>query len=145
MFDHQPTQVELPVPVGIAVAMAGATVVARGIVRYQPPPIELKSAELTLAGHSLGMWVLDAFEAHSPGYGRLATYRATLRQVEEPPDPEPVDDAFATWIKAKRDEYADGSGHPVHPQRWDTLDSLLDQYREHRATGTPLDQPLSED
>lgn len=56
---------------------------------------------------------------------------------EEIPAPrEPVDDYVALWIKRKRDEFTRGS------YDWVALDVLLDDYRDHRVTGTPLDQEV---
>lgn len=44
-------------------------------------------------------------------------------------------DAFEAWLKAQRDEYEVRSS----PQ-WHALDEVLDTYRLHADTGTPLDQ-----
>lgn len=41
------------------------------------------------------------------------------------------------WIKAARDRCQPGDGD------WRALDALLDDYRLHADTGTPLDQPVS--
>jgi hypothetical protein len=44
------------------------------------------------------------------------------------------DDEVAAWIERHRDEYRrDGGGRQA-----DALDALLDEYREHADTGTPL-------
>lgn len=47
--------------------------------------------------------------------------------------PERGDDVEA-WLKQKRDEHAAGS------IVWTALDDLLDDYREHADTGTPLNE-----
>lgn len=47
-------------------------------------------------------------------------------------------DAVEAWIKARRDEYA---GSADQPSRW-ALDDLLDDYREHADTGTPLGEEV---
>jgi hypothetical protein len=52
-------------------------------------------------------------------------------------DPTPLPqrgDAFEQWLKAQRDEW--------HPQdrQWQLLDDVLDEYRLHADTRTPLDQ-----
>lgn len=52
------------------------------------------------------------------------------------------DDDFAAWLKARRDDHLDDYRSP--PPEWHTLDRLLDLYRLHADTGTPLDQPVSE-
>lgn len=46
-------------------------------------------------------------------------------------------DEVATWIKAKRDEHGPG-------WRWGELDNLLDDYRLHADTGTPLTSDVDE-
>ncbi|MGW4270809.1 hypothetical protein ACWEGQ_00225 [Streptomyces seoulensis] len=48
-------------------------------------------------------------------------------------------DEFEQWLKAQRDEHRD-TGHGV----WSTLDSLLDRYRLHADTGTPLGEHVCE-
>jgi hypothetical protein len=47
-------------------------------------------------------------------------------------------DAVETWLKAQRDEYREQTDD------WFHLDELLDQYRLHADTGTPLDQHVCE-
>lgn len=48
-------------------------------------------------------------------------------------------DTFEAWLKAQRDEY----GVRSSPQ-WITLDGVLDAYRLHADTGTPIDQHICE-
>jgi hypothetical protein len=48
------------------------------------------------------------------------------------------DDAVATWLKWLRDAYA--WDRPT----WSNLDEVLDLYRLHADTGTPLDQRVCE-
>lgn len=50
-------------------------------------------------------------------------------------------DAIAQWLEAKRDQCIDQYG-PL--PAWYALDALLDDYRRHADTWTPLDQPLPE-
>lgn len=50
-------------------------------------------------------------------------------------------DAVAQWLEAKRDEQADQYG-PL--PAWYALDALLDDYRRHADTWTPLNQHLPE-
>lgn len=49
------------------------------------------------------------------------------------------DDEVAAWIKRHRDEYA-GQGFG----EWESLNSLLDDYRLHADTGTPLSERVDE-
>jgi hypothetical protein len=48
-------------------------------------------------------------------------------------------DAVEAWLKAQRDEYSRD-----HDTQWDVIDGLLDEYRLHADTGTPLDQHACE-
>lgn len=48
-------------------------------------------------------------------------------------------DAIEAWLKAQRDEYEQRSS----PQ-WQALDDLLDTYRLHADTGTPLGEHVCE-
>lgn len=47
------------------------------------------------------------------------------------------------YIKTKRDEYDRVNGDSYEHNTWCAFDSLLDDYREHADTGTPLDQELT--
>ena len=51
------------------------------------------------------------------------------------------DDDFATWLKARRDEHEDRYGRAP---AWYLLDDLLDLYRLHADTGTPLNEHVCE-
>ncbi|MFJ7999006.1 hypothetical protein ACIQ7D_17920 [Streptomyces sp. NPDC096310] len=44
-------------------------------------------------------------------------------------------DALDTWLEAQRDAHRDDDRG-----QWSTLDNLLDRYRAHADTGTPLNQ-----
>lgn len=48
-------------------------------------------------------------------------------------------DQFEQWLKQQRDQYSE-----AHDTQWDVIDGLLDQYRLHADTGTPLDQHVCE-
>ncbi len=48
----------------------------------------------------------------------------------------------AAWIKRKRDQFGQESQYPDR-RRWWVLDRLLDDYRDHADTGTPLDQDVA--
>lgn len=59
------------------------------------------------------------------------------------PTPEPVDDHVAAWIKAARDrQNPDGTAWDLG--RWNVLDDLLEDWRLHADTGTPIDQHACE-
>lgn len=45
-------------------------------------------------------------------------------------------DPVAEWIKRRRDEYSENS------IVWGVMDNLLDDYREHADTGTPLSEDV---
>jgi hypothetical protein len=63
--------------------------------------------------------------------------RRLLRRLlgtTQPPQPA-RGDAFEAWLKAARDVHSDRYG--VTPA-WFVLDDLLDSYRLHADTGTPL-------
>lgn len=47
------------------------------------------------------------------------------------------DDDVATWLKAARDQ-ENGDGTPWDRARWNVLDDLIEEYRLHADTGTPL-------
>lgn len=47
-------------------------------------------------------------------------------------------DVTEAWLKEKRDEYVFGTGE------WWTLDVLLNEYRLHADTGTPLNEHVCE-
>ncbi|WP_354643910.1 hypothetical protein [Kitasatospora camelliae] len=47
-------------------------------------------------------------------------------------------DAVEAWLRAQRDAAAD------HPEAWQMMDGLLDLYRLHADTRTPLDQHVCE-
>jgi hypothetical protein len=50
-------------------------------------------------------------------------------------------DPVEAWLRAQRDQRLDAYGRPPE---WHQLDDLLDLYRLHADTGTPLDQALGE-
>lgn len=64
--------------------------------------------------------VWDAFLHRGPGY-------------DVPPLPQRGDHVEA-WLKEQRDQYPDNT------TMWDALDNLLDDYRLHADTRTPLDE-----
>jgi hypothetical protein len=55
-------------------------------------------------------------------------------------NPERHDDVDR-WIKRYRDNWERWGGRTAE---WYALDDLLDDYRRHADTGTPLDQDVSE-
>lgn len=50
-------------------------------------------------------------------------------------------DVVETWLKARRDEYTDG--HTRDPQ-WEAIDDVLNAYRLHADTSTPLTEHVCE-
>lgn len=48
-------------------------------------------------------------------------------------------DQFDQWLKAQRDQYSER-----HDTQWDVINQILDDYRLHADTGTPLDQHVCE-
>ena len=48
-------------------------------------------------------------------------------------------DHVEAWLKAQRDQYSEH-----HDAQWDLIDGLLDEYRLHADTATPLDQHCCE-
>ncbi len=75
-----------------------------------------------------------AENANLPGYDRLA---AALKALEFYTSPHRGDQVEA-WIKTFRDEW------PQHHREWHGLDKLLDDYRLHADTGTPLDEDVTD-
>lgn len=45
------------------------------------------------------------------------------------------------WIKRRRDQHLDAAGLPTNA--WGTLNDLLDNFRDHVVTGTPLDREVA--
>lgn len=83
-------------------------------------------------GGLLHGWVCNMIEAgRSAGYGeaRRETPALTLESIE-------------TWLKKWREEYRDPDGQKRNP--WYTVDGMLDDFRLHMQTGTPLDQPAAD-
>ena len=50
-------------------------------------------------------------------------------------------DAVDTWLRAQRDAHTDGY---TRDPEWEAIDAVLDAYRLHADTGTPLDQHVCE-
>lgn len=74
----------------------------------------------------------------------MSPFRTRLFQLLTP---EPArnlparDDDFATWLKARRDEHEDRYGQAP---AWYVLDDLLNTYRLHADTATPLGEHVCE-
>jgi hypothetical protein len=66
---------------------------------------------------------------------------ALRRMADEPPQPERPrrGDEVEAWLKAQRDGWFDDTG-----AEWHALDGLLDRYRLHADTGTPLGEHVCE-
>ncbi len=137
------TEIEVAVPKGLLVEHAGVRYGLDGQMLFTPlPPGSegIKSGVLRFGGHHLGEWVVTAVTAvqRATPAGR-DTFVVHLHKISEPPEREPLDDDFALWLKARRDEW-----RPVDDE-YRALDDALDAYREHRATGTPLNQEIERD
>lgn len=50
-------------------------------------------------------------------------------------------DDVETWLKTQRDRHTDGY---TRDPEWEALDCLLDRYRLHADTGTPLGEHVCE-
>lgn len=77
----------------------------------------------------------------------LAGWKAIAKAHTDPPPPEAparptTAAAVEAWLKAQRDQYGWHGSNDATP--WHTIDGLLDQYRLHADTGTPLDQHVCE-
>jgi hypothetical protein len=59
----------------------------------------------------------------------------------QPPPLPARGDAVEAWLKARRDEYLNAYGRTPE---WYALDAVLDAYRLHADTGTPLREHLCE-
>jgi hypothetical protein len=127
----------LTVPPDLVLKVGGGTRGPGDTIRFSPPPPDM-AADLYYDGLRLGRFTVDSIQGRADLDG--THYRADFRRTEQPPSPirEPLDDDFARWIKAKRDTYAHAS------MMWGVFDDLLEEYRDHRATGTPLDQELEQ-
>lgn len=68
----------------------------------------------------------------------ISTGRVFLIPAEQPAPPARRDQ-FEAWLKTQRDRWFDDTG-----AEWRTLDDLLDRYRLHADTGTPLAEHVCE-
>lgn len=131
--------IQVDVPVDAVVAYGGAT--RNGdTVQMEPPAVgePLPAADLVWGRFRLGRFVMDSVAGRIYHDRPSVHYLATLRRAEQTPGAprEPVDDEFAAYLKRHRDEL-DPDSHA-----WIMVDGILDDYRDHRVTGTPLDQEV---
>jgi len=131
--------IEVDVPIEAAMEYGGTTRHGNHF-HMSPPTVELPAYDLVWGRFRLGRFVMDGLSG-SLNRGDIAPhYVATLRRTEQPGGParrEPIDDTFALWLKRARDEYTRDT------VSWRVVNALLDEYRDHRATGEPLNQPAS--
>lgn len=85
-----------------------------------------------LMGHAEGDHELCAPDCGEPWMRRMADETATTETQAR------RGDAFAAWLKAQRDACFG------HASSWAAVDGLLDQYRLHADTGTPLGEHVCE-
>jgi hypothetical protein len=72
---------QLTVPFAVLVDAAGAATAEGGVIRFQPPPPELKRFPLRLGKHDLGTWVVEGWSATRTRAHEPHTYQVTLRRV----------------------------------------------------------------
>ncbi len=72
---------ELTVPFAVLVDAAGAVTAEGGVIRFQPPPPELKRLPLRLGDHDLGTWAVESWSATRMRAGEAHTYQVVLRRV----------------------------------------------------------------
>ena len=87
--------------------------------------------------YAKGLGLRDISESMQKHYDMLAA--AVVSVLPTPVEAQPVrGDAFETWLKAQRDAAAD------YPQAYSAADGLLDLYRLHADTSTPLSKHACE-
>lgn len=73
-------------------------------------------------------------------HAEAAVLRKAADEAQQPTAGQPRrGDAFAQWLKAQRDEYEQTTG-----REWRALNEVLDTYRLHADTGTPLGEHVCE-
>lgn len=80
-----------------------------------------------------------AADARNQGHKSWGDWWAQLVNDVRPPEPPRRGDAVEAWLKACRDDHSQ-----AHDTEWDVIDQLLDLYRLHADTGTPLGEHVCE-
>ncbi|MFE0207033.1 hypothetical protein [Streptomyces sp. NPDC058985] len=99
----------------------------------------LREAADAVLQASHGEPLRDAYSAYMRAVGLLRRMADETAATETQPR---RGDQFETWLKQQRDDYA--SDRANDPATYDVLDDLLDQYRLHADTGTPLGEHVCE-
>jgi hypothetical protein len=130
----------------ISVNLSEADAMADAVLAVLPASLDradaLSQAERTMLTYALDqaqerIWSEGGFTEEDQ-----AAVTSLRRMADETPQPETQPrrgDAFEAWLKAQRDEYEVRSS----PQ-WIALDEVLDTYRLHADTGTPLGEHVCE-
>lgn len=87
---------------------------------------------------------LDPWKKYSVKQTALPVITAAVEVIDAEPHRAKRDDEVAAWIKRCRDGYAPGKRTPEGAAIYQTLDMLLDDYRLHADTGTPLSEDAPE-
>lgn len=115
------------------------------ISHYVPWPVQLLVYLVLVLWLPFHFWHADhvAKKAHSAGFLAGLThadYQSRLAESDPANTYARRGSAMEAFLKAARDEFAEGGTYDETRQ---ILDNLLDRYREHADTGTPLDVPLA--
>ncbi|MGX1254127.1 hypothetical protein RKD48_006638 [Streptomyces ambofaciens] len=102
----------------------------------------IESGRVVIEGHRFALSVklgLGTDESWDAIHERVAGLRRVADETATTETQARRGDQFEAWLKAQRDEYEVESG----PQ-WRALDEVLDTYRLHADTGTPLGEHVCE-
>jgi hypothetical protein len=128
-----------------------------GSGHIRPTEITLRYTPSGMRAHVHGRWVREDGEAtnapcsndyaaHEDDVSEWPDWLAALAGTWRPAYPAGTQprrgDAFEAWLKKERDDYA--SDRANDPAAYDALDDLLDRYRLHADTGTPLGEHVCE-
>lgn len=98
-------------------------------------PTSQRSEALRLLEKYRGMWTSAELVTRHVAHGEWVADGVEPALLANPPR---RGDQFEQWLKTQRDEFE------RRDSVWPVLDYLLDQYRLHADTGTPLDQHVCE-
>lgn len=98
-------------------------------------PTSHRSSALRFLEKYRGMWTSAELVTRLTAHGEWVPDGV---EPEPPAIPPRRGDQFEQWLKQQRDQYHEPNDD------WILLNELLDQYRLHADTGTPLDQHVCE-